>query len=50
MDCKSNRIYTRLMWGFAPGIIAATHPFLVMMGVNMLMVAPMTELLTRGRK
>ena len=33
--------------GFAPGIIAATHPFLVMMGVNMLMVAPMTELLTR---
>lgn len=33
--------------GFAPGIIAAAHPFLVMMGVNMLMVAPMTELLAR---
>ena len=33
--------------GFAPRMIAATHPFLVMMGVNMLMVAPMTELLTR---
>lgn len=32
--------------GFAPGIIAAAHPFLVMMGVNMLMVAPMTELFT----
>lgn len=32
--------------GFAPGIIAAVHPFLVMMGVNMLMVAPMTELFT----
>lgn len=33
--------------GFAPGIIAATHPFLVMTGVNMLMVGPMTELLAR---
>lgn len=32
--------------GLAPGIIAAAHPFLVMMGVNMLMVAPMTELFT----
>ncbi len=30
--------------GFAPGIIAAMHPFLVMLGVNMMMVAPMTEL------
>ncbi len=33
--------------GFAPGIIAAIHPFLVMMGVNMLMVAPMMELFSR---
>lgn len=33
--------------GFAPGVIAAAHPFLVMMGVNMLMVGPMTELLGR---
>lgn len=33
--------------GFAPGIIAAIHPFLVMMGVNMLLVAPMMELFTR---
>lgn len=33
--------------GFAPGIIAAMHPFLVMMGVNMLMVAPMMELFSR---
>lgn len=32
--------------GLAPGIIAAAHPFLVMLGVNMLMVAPMTELFT----
>ena len=43
-------IVTGIIWlqahvgGFAPGIIAAIHPFLVMMGVNMLMVAPMTEL------
>lgn len=46
-------IVTAIVWiqshvgGFAPGIIAAAHPFLVMMGVNMLMVAPMTELLAR---
>lgn len=33
--------------GFAPGVIAAIHPFLVMFGVNMLMVAPMMELFTR---
>lgn len=33
--------------GFAPGIIAAVQPFLVMMGVNMLLVGPMTELLAR---
>lgn len=45
-------IVTGIVWlqahvgGFAPGIIAAIHPFLVMMGVNMLMVAPMTELFT----
>lgn len=45
-------IVTGITWlqahvgGFAPGIIAAAHPFLVMMGVNMLMVAPMTELFT----
>ena len=32
--------------GLAPGIIAAAHPFLVLMGVNMLMVPPMTELFT----
>ncbi len=32
--------------GFAPGIIAAVHPFLVLMGVNMLLVPPMTELFT----
>mgnify|MGYP002242205003 FL=1 len=46
-------IVTGIVWlqahagGMAPGIIAATHPFLVMMGVNMLMVGPMTELLAR---
>lgn len=45
-------VVTGIVWlqshvgGFAPGIIAAAHPFLVMMGVNMLMVAPMTELFT----
>ena len=33
--------------GFAPGIIAAAQPFLVMMGVNMLPVAPMMELFSR---
>lgn len=33
--------------GIAPGLIAAIHPFLVMMGVNMLMVAPMTELFSK---
>lgn len=33
--------------GLAPGIIAAVQPFLVMMGVNMLLVGPMTELLAR---
>lgn len=33
--------------GFAPGLIAAFHPFLVMTGTNMLMVGPMTELLAR---
>lgn len=32
--------------GLAPGLIACAHPFLVMMGVNMLMVPPMTELFT----
>lgn len=32
--------------GLAPGIIAAAHPFLVLFGVNMLMVPPMTELFT----
>ena len=32
--------------GLAPGIIAAVHPILVLMGVNMLMVPPMTELFT----
>lgn len=32
--------------GIAPGLIACAHPFLVMMGVNMLMVPPMTELFT----
>lgn len=35
-----------LTGGMAPGIIAAAHPFLVLMGVNMLMVPPMTELFT----
>ena len=45
-------IVTLLVWieshtgGLAPGIIAAAHPFLVLMGVNMLMVPPMTELFT----
>lgn len=45
-------IVTGIVWleahagGLAPGLIAAAHPFLVMMGVNMLMVAPMTELFT----
>ncbi|MCI8403114.1 MAG: PTS transporter subunit EIIC [Lachnospiraceae bacterium] len=45
-------IVTVIVWlqahvgGVAPGIIAAAHPFLVMMGVNMLMVPPMTELFT----
>lgn len=45
-------IVTGITWlqahvgGLAPGIIAAVHPFLVMLGVNMLMVAPMTELFT----
>lgn len=33
--------------GLAPGIIAAAQPFLVMMGVNMLPVAPMMELFSR---
>lgn len=33
--------------GLAPGVIAAIHPFLVLMGVNMLMVAPMLELFTK---
>lgn len=43
-------IVTVIVWiqahvgGFAPGIIAAIHPFLVMMGVNMMLVPPMTEL------
>lgn len=45
-------IVTIIVWierhtgGLAPGIIAAAHPFLVLMGVNMLMVPPMTELFT----
>ena len=45
-------IVTAIVWlqshvgGVAPGIIAAVHPFLVMMGVNMMMVPPMTELFT----